>query len=99
MPFKNWSDIGEDGNFGNYVYTMSYSKRIEMIKLMISKGLLSDSQIELLKNAINYDFPAVVKDTCNNLEKHTKESSRNYTIDTISRLWEYNHNQLDKELN
>ena len=98
LPFKNFSDIGEDGNFGNYVYTMSYSKRIEMIKLMISKGLLSDNQIELLKNAINYDFPAVVKDTCNNLEKHTKESSRNYTIDTISRLWEYNHNQLDKEL-
>ena len=77
---------------------MSYSKRIEIIKLMISKGLLSNKQIKLLKNTINYDFPAVVKDTCDTLGNHIKDRSKNYTIDTISRLWEYNHNQLDREL-
>jgi len=98
LPFKNWADIGQDGNFGNYVYSMNHAGRIYMLKRLIHTGQLSDDQIAFLKDAISYDFPQLIKDTGEDLSHHIQESTRNYTSDVIYRLWEYNYDQLNTEL-
>ena len=98
LPFKNFTDIGQDDYFGHYIYTMNHAGRIYMLKRLIQTGELSDKQIQLFKDAINYDFPATIKDTCDTLNHHIKESTREYTTDIMSRLWEYNYNQLNNEL-
>ena len=74
--------------------TASLKSRMETIAELVNDGVLSACSIELLKNALGYDFPKLVKKI--NRETGSKAGKEHY--DAVSRLWEYNNQMLDKEL-
>lgn len=74
--------------------TASLKSRMETIAELVNDGVLSARSIELLKNALGYDFPKLVKKI--NRETGSKAGKEHY--DAVSRLWEYNNQMLDKEL-
>ena len=87
-----------------------YQDRIKDIKELLNDQILSQEQIELLKRAIQYDFPREIKKvskqlynsdqilTIRDFAKRNKSSAAQQAYDSISRLWDYHHKDLGKEL-
>ena len=76
----------------------TYHEQHRAICELIHKGVLSPSQIELLKELLNYNFPKVIKETHEDVKAHTRIGEGKKLYDSISRLWEYNINHLGHEL-
>ena len=74
---------------------LDYVSRIKAILKLIHKGLISNRQIKLLRQAINMDFPSIIRqtqknqDTCRYIE--TTATSYDY-------LWDYHQNNIGREL-
>lgn len=88
-----------------------YKKRINDIKELLQDQVLSQTQIELLKRALNYNFPKEVKNASKQLYNNNgiiklRDFSKNRYIrstsqqacDSIARLWEYNQKELGSDL-
>lgn len=88
-PYKASNLIGMEERQREYV------SRLRDIKEIIQDGVLSTSQINLIRREINYDLPKVVKEVGH---KTAFKKDRTQAYDLISRLWEYNHKELDREL-
>lgn len=76
--------------------SITYKRRLEDIRELIADGVLSEYQIDVLKKALNYDFPGEIKKT---FEKYREQCRRHETCNSFARLWEYNRENLGKELN
>ena len=73
---------------------LSYKRRIEEIIELVNDGVLSQNSINLIKSALGYDFPKLIKET--NDKYKAKNGKKHY--EAVSRLWEYNNEKLGKEL-
>lgn len=73
----------------------SYIERVRDIRELMQEGVLSESNLEALLNAINYDYPGEVKRVAKERNLHGKE--KRYATDPIERLWEYNRKTIGKD--
>lgn len=73
-----------------------YMQRVKAIRELIQDGVLSQKNIDILINAMKYDFSADVKKLAKDKGLHGKR--KNKIIDPIERLWEYNQKTVGKEL-
>ena len=74
---------------------VTYENRIRDIKRLIQDQVLTPKQIKMLSTALNYDFPAEIRDA----GKHPfLQDKASVSYDAVSRLWDYNNTELDKEL-
>jgi len=73
----------------------SHENNILNIKKLIDEGRLTECNVEALKTALNFDFPAAVNKYADKYQASDFERNRIYT--PLSFLWEYNREQL-KEL-
>ncbi len=73
----------------------TYISRIGNIRELLQDGMLTQGQIDLMKRAINYNFPKTIKQIGSNPLFAKK---RKPVYDSVSRLWEYHHNNLGKDL-
>lgn len=100
--------VADNESFEDFLYTQysaptilgtsdrkDYLSRIRDIKELIQDGVLTRSQINLIRKEINYDLPKVVKDVGS---KSAFKRDRKKTYDLIAPLWEYNHSELGREL-
>lgn len=73
----------------------NYIERIETLRDMLSYDVLSARQIQLLRKAINYNFPNAIKNICttNNLPSNMSDTYVPYEM-----LWEYLQNTLATDL-
>lgn len=83
------SPIGTD-TFENHV------QNITNIRKAITDGVMPLNSIIALANSLNYDFPGMIKKM--GKKYHCSEEEINLIYDPISYLWEYNRNELKKEL-
>ena len=76
---------------------LSYADRLKQLRQEITKGNLPSKQIKFLRDCLNYDLPKKIKDIC---AIHNFNCLRNNTTlyDTTSKLWDYNHAELDEPL-
>ena len=101
-------DLHKKDNFANFLYTPyqtpnmfgsldngAYTQRIKDLKELLEDGVLTKEQIELMKRAIQYNLPREIKRVGKN--PHFK-IFRQFAYDGASRLWEYHHKDLGKEL-
>jgi hypothetical protein len=89
--YYNYSTPTMLGSRENYCY---YQK-IDNIKELVYDGVLTNEQIELLKNAVLFDFPNSIK---NDTKKLKLNKFKKELYDSFSRLWEYHQNNLGREL-
>lgn len=75
---------------------LCYMQRIRNIRTLIEDGVLSSSNIETLKNVIEYNFPQEFRALCK--ERKIWGSEKNKLVTPIERLWEYNHKTIGKDL-
>lgn len=75
---------------------LTYKQRVIDLKELIQSGNLTDANIEALKGALSFDFPKEVK----NESKKRKLKGKNYllVVDPVAQLWEYNNDQLGKDI-
>lgn len=96
-------------NFENFLYTpyrsatpqqtldcASYKRRMEECKKVIRDGVLSKSNIETMKKAINYDLPKEFDNIC--VDQSIRGTQRRKIVEPVRRLWQYNYDNLEKEL-
>lgn len=74
-----------------------YAQRVKDIRELIQDGVLSQANIETLQAAINYDLPKEVKKACRE-QGLFMGSAYNNIVTPISKLHEYNHNTIGKDL-
>ncbi|MBR4998822.1 MAG: hypothetical protein IKY10_02975, partial [Clostridia bacterium] len=74
----------------------TYKQRVVDLKELIQSGSLSKDNITVLKNALTYDFPKEIKKACK--ERKLKGKKRSIIVDPVERLWEYNNNEIGKDL-
>ena len=74
----------------------NFANRIYMLRELIYDGVLSSSNIETMVKALKHDFPNDVKLLCKNQKLSHKLINKTHS--TISRLWDYNQNELGKDL-
>lgn len=72
-----------------------YDGRIYDIKELIQDGALSPKQTQIIKSALKYDLPDSIKKIC---KKYPLKKYIPSTHEPFARLWEYNRNELLKEL-
>ena len=94
VPFR-YRSSGEYGFGKLFLYNGTYQDRLDIIKNLIQSGKLKKRQIELIGRAINYDFPAAMRDIA---VSHGFGKKQLDSCDTVSRLWENNHKELSREL-
>lgn len=72
-----------------------YSDRMIDMRELLDDGVLSKSNVDTIKSALEYDFPKAIKKTCKkyHLHKHTKEA-----YNPVAHLWEYNRNTIGRDL-
>ena len=75
----------------------SHTARMRTIREFISQGELDDSQILILRLALNHNFPEDIRNVCKKYNI-TEVQARKDLYDHVSRLWEYNRNLLSDEL-
>ena len=76
--------------------SMCYANRVKEIQGLIQDGVLFQGNIDVLKKALNYDFPKEVKKACSICNIHGKR--KNNIVEPIERLWEYNNQTIGKDL-
>lgn len=72
-----------------------YASRVRDIKDLIQDGVLSESQIALIRRELDFDLDKVAKEVG---KKSVFRSDRKKAYDLISELTEYNRNEIGKEL-
>ena len=74
----------------------SYEERLDNIKKLIHDGKLKPHQIEVIKNALEYNFPKAILD----LKRYGCyiDYQVNTNYDSFSYLWEFSRNHLGREL-
>lgn len=74
---------------------MSYEQRMNDMRDYLNDGLISDSQIELMKSALNFDYPRAITKTCKHyhLPQYTNSASTPFKY-----LWDYNRKTIGKDL-
>ncbi len=87
-PYPSYTFIGTDRK-------ASYQERLREILDLMQAGKIKEKQISQLKDAINYDLPKAMKDVAQNpfLKPFAGKS-----IEQTERLWEYNRQNIGKEL-
>lgn len=75
--------------FQDYNLTI-HAQYINCINLLLNRGVLGDSQIQLIKKALEYPYADKLKRKC---ERYGLDGSRMY--DLSARLWEYNRENLE----
>ena len=75
---------------------INYSKRADDIRELIQDGVLSQKNINILKNELNTDFPNIIKENCQNINLTPTEQQK--IVIPIQRLWEYNQQTIGKDL-
>ena len=80
---------------GDRDFAKTYTDRLKNLKFSIQKGCFENSQIEILKQGIQFDFPTLIDFL------HNKYFSRSLDeqCDNAKRLWELNYRELSKDLN
>ena len=73
-----------------------YKYRMDDLRELIQSGYLSDNNIDVLKKALNYDFPKEMEKLCNKRLMQGKQ--KKLFLDPIKQLWEYNNQTVGKEL-
>jgi len=63
---------------------------------LIDDGVMSSYNIETMVKALKHDFPKEVKILCKKQKLSHKLTNETYS--PIARLWEYNQQQLGKDL-
>ena len=108
MAIYFYCEDGKDGflNFLTTPYESStpqqkfdytcYMQRVRDMRELIQDDVLSENNLEILSNALNYDFPGDVKNAVQNKKLHGKAKKK--IVDPIKRLWEYNQNTIGKDL-
>ena len=74
----------------------NYKTRIEDIRNLLHKGLLSNNNISIIKDTLNYDFPKEIENQ--GIKYHTQKSQIEKIKTPISFLWEYNRETIGKDL-
>lgn len=86
--------------YGYFTPEFTYSQRIHHLQKLIQSGNLTEAQIMHLRNGINYDLPQTILAIKNKYNTHkTITHSADETYSKTSRLWEYNHKEIGRELN
>ncbi len=109
MVIYDYCDSSKD-SFNNFLYVSypsatpqntedfaNYIQRINNLRELIQDGVLSNNNLQALKDALNYDLPKQTKLECKERKLHNKKLSKS-TIDPISRLWKYNSSTIGKDL-
>ncbi len=73
----------------------NYRKRVWEILNLAYDGVLSESNLLVIKNALGYDFPKELEKLCTIQKVSSK--TKNEIVEPIKRLWEYNNQNLGKE--
>ena len=75
---------------------VSYIQRMSDMRQLLQDGVLSESNINAILDALEYDFPKEMKKACKQKKVGLKE--RNAIVSPIERLWEYNQKTIGKDL-
>lgn len=75
---------------------VSYIQRMSDMRQLLQDGVLSESNIKAILDALEYDFPKEMKKACKQKKVGLKE--RNAIVSPIERLWEYNRKTIGKDL-
>ncbi len=73
-----------------------YKDRVVEMQELIQSGNLSESNINILKAALSYNYPNKLKQLCKSQKLSRRE--KNNIISPIERLWDYNNKTIGKEL-
>ena len=74
----------------------SYFQRVQQLRETIQDGVLSQNNIQVLVDALKYDFPAEIKKTAKQRNIHGKEKKK--IVNPVQRLWEFNNKTIGKDL-
>ncbi|MBE5758129.1 MAG: hypothetical protein E7345_04310 [Clostridiales bacterium] len=74
---------------------LTYDKRMRSLLNLVTDGVLSDENIEILRHALAYDLPSKISEICKN---PYFKSDKKLVVEPFSRLWDYNQNTLGREL-
>lgn len=88
MPYSSASPIGLSDH-------KNYVSRVRDIKELIQDSVLSPTQINLIRKEINYDLPQAIKNVGN---AHAFKKDHQKAYDLIAPQWEYNYDELSREL-
>ena len=75
---------------------VSYKQRITDMRQLVQDDVLSASNINAIKSALEYDFPKEMKNACKDSKLGFGE--KNEIVKPIERLWEYNRETIGRDL-
>jgi hypothetical protein len=75
---------------------VNYIQRVCDMRQLLQDGVLSEANIKAMAAALEYDFPADMKDICKKNKFRKKDI--NEIVVPIERLWEYNQKTIGKDL-
>lgn len=75
---------------------VSYLQRMSDMRQLLQDGVLSESNIKAILDALEYDFSKEMKKACK--QKKVGLKDRNAIVSPIERLWEYNRKTIGKDL-
>ena len=75
---------------------LCYLQRIRNVRNLINEGYLSTRNINIMKRALEYDFPGEVD--CVAREAGVKYLERKCLVKPIEKLWDYNRKTIGREL-
>lgn len=74
----------------------NYIQRVCDMRQLLQDGVLSEANIKAMAAALEYDFPADMKDICKKNKFRKKDI--NEIVVPIERLWEYNQKTIGQDL-
>lgn len=76
-------------------HNTNYMERINFIRTLMHKGLLSQDNLETLKSAINYDFPQQINNT---IRRYYPDNTSTHSEETFKFVWDYLQSTIGQDL-